>query len=305
MEGIVERLGVCAQRVDSEHIAWRKVGGVMRQVEIPAAPGGRFVGQVYLYSTEDCRLLAIMNDSEIQRQRVAGVCGVAAKHLARRDAKVLGLYGSGWQAEAMVMAMKAVRDLEEVRVYSPTREHREAFAARVTERAGVTVRPVDGPAEVVQEADIVSAATNARETVCRGSWLRPGLHVTCIGGSDFDEEAWSRSDLIYLGWTGGHEKHVMDNPRRPDLRYDHFQREGGADSYLYEKFSKRINYLPHLLTGNAPSRKGDGEVTMFQKSGTIQGIEFAATGKVVYDLAVKKGLGREIPDEWFTQSTPQ
>jgi len=305
MEGIIYKLGVCAQRIDSERITWKKIDGIVRQVELPSADGG-FVGLVYLYSIRDCRLLAVLNDSEIQRRRVAGVCAVAAKYLSRKDSKVLGLYGSGWQAEAQVLAMKQVRDIETVKVYSPNPAHRRQFARRMSLATGMDVVAVDTPMEAAHGADIVSAATNARQAVFESSWLTPGLHLCGIGGGDYDEKTWEASDLIYMCAKGFHEKYLMENPRmRPDLKYDHMTSSGGVEGALYKKFSKRTNYLPQLLVGKSPKRSSSEQVTLFQKVGTSQGIEFASTAKAVYDQALKQGAGREIPNKWFVQSTPQ
>ena len=305
MEGIVYKLGVCAQRIDSERIMWKKIHGVVRQVEVPSSHGG-FVGLVYLYSTKDCRLLAVLNDSEIQRMRVAGVCALAAKYLSRKDSKVLGLYGSGWQAETQVLAMSEVRKIETVRVYSPSRAHREEFARKMSKRAGINMTAVDAPVEAARGADIVSAATNARQPVFDSSWLSPGLHLCGIGGGDYDEKTWEKSDLIYLCAKGLHEKYLMADPTmRPDLKYDHMTSAGGVDGSLYVKFSERTMYLPDLVVGNSPGRGSDEQITLFQKVGTTQGVEFATTAKAVYDQAKKQGAGNEIPDEWFIQRTPQ
>ena len=305
MEGIVHKLGVSAQRIDSERITWENVGGQTRQIELPSKDN-YFVGLIYLYSIEDCRLLAIMNDSQIQRMRVAGICGVAAKYLSRKNSSVLGLFGSGWQAEAQVTAMSAVRDLSLVKVYSPTPSHRRDFATRMTKATGIDVRAVDDPLDVTRGADIVSVATNAREPVCKSHMVSAGQHLTSIGGADFDEESWNMCDLIYLCAKGLHEKYLMADPQmRPDLSKDHMFSSGGVDKNLYSRFASRTRYIPDLLVGNSPIRTSEQQITLFQKTGTSQGIEFASTAKAVYDLAVKKGFGKETPDEWFVQRTPQ
>ena len=83
IEGGLERLGVVAQRINSDLITYPDVNGVARRVKVPAAPGDRYVGLVFLYSSETLELLAIMTDGHLQRMRVAGTTGVGAKYLAR------------------------------------------------------------------------------------------------------------------------------------------------------------------------------------------------------------------------------
>ena len=306
MEGSVAKLGAIAQRIDSEHIAWRRVGGAMRQIEIPAAPQNRYVGLVYLYSTKTCELLAILNDSEIQRSRVAGVCAVGAKHLAIKDAKALGLYGSGWQAEAMVKAILTVRPITSIKVYSPNTKHRVSFAKRLGKELGVDITAVDHPQDAAKHADIIAAATNAREPVCKGRWFEQGVYLTGIGGQDFDDESWRRCNFVFLSAKGFHEKILMkDRRKRPDLTWDQFMGSRGPDAHLYKEYSKKIRYLPDLLVGRAPGRSSDNQITLFQKVGTTQGIEFVTTAKMVYDAAKAQGMGKKIPSIWFTQATPQ
>ena len=305
MEGIIPKIGVSVQRIDSERIKWDKVNGKVRQIELPSNDGS-YVGLVYLYSIEDCRLLAVMNDSQIQRMRVAGVCGVAAKYLSRNDSRILGMFGSGWQAETQILAMASVRNLTKVKVYSPSPAHRIEFAHRMSKTTGIDVTSVDDPKLVTNGVDIISVATNSREPVCSSEMIAAGQHLTSIGGADYDEESWNRCDLIYLCAKGLHEKYLMSHPSmRPDLRNDHMFGSGGVDKNLYSRFEEKINYLPNLLVGNSPGRKRDDQITLFQKTGTSQGIEFASTAKVALDFALEKGVGKKIPDEWFAQRTPQ
>src|SRR3989304_7606274 len=105
IDGGLERLNVYALRVDSDLISYQTMNGTARRVKVPAAPGNRYVGLVYLYSTETLELLAIMNDGHLQRMRVAGTTGVGAKYLARKDSHILALFGSGWQAETAALGL--------------------------------------------------------------------------------------------------------------------------------------------------------------------------------------------------------
>src|SRR3990172_12660182 len=127
IEGGLERLGIFAQRINSDCVTYTEVGGDLRRVKVPRAPGGRYVGLVFLYSVETLELLAIITDGHLQRMRVARTTALGVKHLARPDAKVAALIGSGWQAETAAWALAAGRKLSPLRVYSPTRENRRSL----------------------------------------------------------------------------------------------------------------------------------------------------------------------------------
>jgi len=142
MVGVLPKYGVAALRMSSSIVHHPVTHGQKRVEKLPVAPGGRWVGMVQLYSTLTGEPLAIMPDGYLQRTRVAASSGIAAKHLARHDASVLGLYGSGWQARGQVEAMARVRRLKKVKVYSPTKANCIAFAYEMEPVIVVTIEPV-------------------------------------------------------------------------------------------------------------------------------------------------------------------
>ncbi len=158
MDGSLPRLGVMALRLNSDVIRWRGDGGGVRKSKVPAA-GGRWVGLILLFSHETGEPLAIVPDGVIQRLRVGATNALAARELAADDASIYGLIGAGWQAGAQLMAMALVRQLREVRVYSPTPERREAFAAEMWQRLELPVHAVDTPEEAIRGAQILGTAT--------------------------------------------------------------------------------------------------------------------------------------------------
>src|SRR5919198_3022174 len=156
MGGTWPREKVQALRINSDVVTHPVVAGTARRVKQPLAPGGRWVGLVLLFSTDTGALLAMFPDGVMQRMRVGAASGLALKHLAREDASVLGLIGTGWQAGAQLMAARAVRRFKEVRVYSPRAESRAAFVSQFE-----GIRTVNSPEECVQGADVILAATSS------------------------------------------------------------------------------------------------------------------------------------------------
>lgn len=118
--------------------------------------------------------LAMVDGRLITEMRTAAVTAVAVKHLARRDAKVLAILGSGVQARAHFAALRCVRRFEQVRVWS----RGPANAAKFAEEIGAKVLPVD---EAVREADVVVTVTHASEPILLGKWVMPGALVCAVG----------------------------------------------------------------------------------------------------------------------------
>ena len=126
--GLIPRTGLAALRIDSDVISWEPYHGNLRK-EKRGVSADRWNGLVLLYSVTNGELVGIMPDGVVQRMRVAATNALGARYLARPDAAVYGLLGTGWQAGAQIQAVAAVRNLREIRVFSPNRDHRERFAA--------------------------------------------------------------------------------------------------------------------------------------------------------------------------------
>ena len=129
---------------------------------------------IFLVDPQTGTPLAIMDGRLITEMRTAAVSAAATKLLAPRDAKILAILGSGVQARSHVEALRLVRQFEEIRVWSPTREHAEHFAREIGARSM-------SAEQTVREADVVVTATNSKTPVLKGSWLKVGCHVNVVG----------------------------------------------------------------------------------------------------------------------------
>ena len=289
MDGSLPRLGVHALRVTSDLTHEHAPEGRRRRDKLAAAPGGRYVGFVLLFDVATLVPLALVHDGYLQRVRVGATSALAADRLARRDARVAGVLGAGWQAAAQVAGLREVRELDEIRVYSTTRPRLEAFA----QEHGA--RPASSAREAIEGADVVALATNAYEPVLEASWLEPGQHVGSVQGHELDEATLERADLVVVRsreeatfhYAPGHAPLAAAERKRLDRR---------APSTVVE--------LGEVLTGAAGRRSRD-DVTLFTGGGTGAssglGIQFAAVAHVAYHRARTAGIGRELPTEWFTQ----
>jgi alanine dehydrogenase len=295
MDGVIPKLGIGAVRIDSDIVSWPRQGKNVRRVKIPAAPGGRYVGLVLLFSSHTGEPLAIMPDGVVQRIRVGAANGLGVKYLARENAKSVGILGSGWQAGAQLMAVCAVRAIETIRCFSPNRERREAFSRDMGGALGVEVTPVAQPEDAIGGADIALCATNSIDNIFFERWIEPGMHISSIKITEIELAAIRRVDRLVLHTHDDKPLHVTT------AGLDVAEKRGGKGWALGKGIDfSRTPTLAEVISGGKPLRRSDGEVTCFINNLGL-GYQFAAAGAVVYRKAREAGLGHDLPTDWFTQ----
>lgn len=296
-EGGTVSSGVWALRITSDIAGVETLaGGVQRRRLIPAAPGGRYVGLVTLYSMSTLEPLAVLHDSFIQKMRVGATSALGIRELSNADVRVAGMFGSGWQAESHLECLLMVRpEIEEVRIYSPTEQHRVAFAKTWSERTGRRIVPVDHPRDAVAGCGIVTCATAAMDPCFDGGWIEPGTHVTAITSPDgtatrreLDDAAFDRADRIVVlsREQVHHDKQfdILGPVQRGRMKWEDIQELGDV-----------------LLAGG-PARAHRDDVTIFANN-TGMGIQFAAVCARALRLAEERGLGHTVPTDWFLEET--
>lgn len=239
-------------------------------------------GTVTLFDGETGVPTAILDASAVTAIRTAAVSAVATGLLARAGARTLAILGAGVQGRAHLEALAPLRDFEEVRVYAPTQAHAQALA----DQAGLAHAPVTAAAsaeDAVRGADVVVAATSAREPVLAHSWLKPGAHVNAVGAStpqarEIDTATVAASALF------------CDS--RESLRNEagEFQlaiREGAIPGEEHVRAE-----LGEVLAGSAPGRRDDAELTLFRSLGIA--VEDLAAAETAVAAARAQGLGTEV-----------
>jgi ornithine cyclodeaminase/alanine dehydrogenase-like protein (mu-crystallin family) len=238
----------------------------------------------------------MIHDSVIQKYRVGATTALGIREMARGDVTVAGMFGAGWQAAAHIETLLLVRpDIEEIRVFSPTRERREKFAAHWAAETGRNVIAVDDPRQAVTGCGIITAATAAMDPVFDGSWIEPGTHVSCITSPDgtatrreLDDTAFDRADRIVVF-------------SREQVHHDsQFDILGPVERGL--KKWEDIQEIGDILVDPAPARAHEDDITIFANN-TGMGIQFAAVGAKILELAEERDLGHVIPTEWFLEET--
>ena len=295
MDGICPKFGVGAVRINSDIVTWPEDGGTARRVKVPAAPNQRYVGLVLLFSVENGEPLAIMPDGVMQRMRVGAANGLGVKHLARKNAHHVGILGSGWQAGAQLMAVTAVREIETIRCFSPTRAKREAFCTEMSAALGVKVLPVERPEDAVKGADIVMCASNTIDPIFFARWIEPGMHITSIKRPEIETDALKRCDVLLLHTHSPAPQHLYtEGVVVPEVATDRGWKVASGLDFA------ATPTLPELIVGRAQGRAHDGQVTCFINNLGL-GYQFAVVGSVVYRKAREAGAGRDLPTEWFTE----
>ncbi|MCX6022092.1 MAG: ornithine cyclodeaminase family protein [Chloroflexi bacterium] len=271
-------------------------GGAIMNLMAAALPGMGVVGykaytvtrtgvrfQVFLYSLETGEMLAILEANALGQQRTGAASGIATKYLAREDAATLGVIGGGFQAQAQVQAVCAVRPIREVRVFSRRPEQREAFARQMGELVGVPVIAAASGEEAVRDAAVVCTITSSREPVLLGKWLARGSHVNAAGSNsllraELDEEAVRRADRILV------DDMTQARAEAGDLLGP---TERGTVTWA------QMGSLADVVAGRAPGRTSPDEITLFVSQGLAAWD--VATAARVYQKAKAAGLGQPLP----------
>lgn len=287
--GAAESTGFAALRVDSGIVREHEVDGRRRmEWEYPDA---RSWGFVLLFELMTGKPVAVFHDFSLSPIRVAATTAVAARELSRPDASVMALLGTGNEAERHLEALALVRELSDVRVYSPNERHCREFVERMGDRVAASLEAVSGPEEAMRDADIVMCATNSSVPVFDGNWLRAGQFAATIVNTDHntqrseaDATTFERSDLIVLNSTAtavaNNQVELLDLIEAGTVSWDD------------------VTELGHVLAEPSAGRQSNDDI-IYYKSNCGVGIQFAAAGALILQKCQQAGRGTEVPTELF------
>jgi ornithine cyclodeaminase/alanine dehydrogenase-like protein (mu-crystallin family) len=310
--------GYFAIRMKSDIITWPKDAQGNQTEDKYCREPGTYCGLILLISTRNGEPLAFINDGVLQHMRVGGGAGIGAKHLARKDAHVVGMIGSGGMARTFLEAFTCVRDIKQCKVYSPNPRHREGYAEEMAKKLGIEVRAVDTAREAVRGADILSSCTDSMRPVFDADWLEKGVHVTNLGPRELPNDAMTKFDVVFRQGTAGlqmkeTERFQADRGHSPAAFIGGTVEEmkrlppkgeqpgfGGDPAAFMERAGGDQPDFGDLVSGKATGRTSDDQITYYRNTGN-QGLQFSSVGGWVYSQAVERKKGREIPTDWFLQ----
>jgi ornithine cyclodeaminase len=235
-------------------------------------------GVVMLFDIKHGSPIAIIDASSITAIRTAAVSGVATRALARDDAGDLAILGAGVQATTHLAAMRAVRTLRRVRVWSRSRTTAQRFA-----EANPGVEVMETAQAAAAGADLICTTTSTRQPVLEGAWLRAGAHINAVGACfatarELDSAAVVRSRLI----VDRRESTINESG---DFLFPKAEGLIGDDHIAGE--------LGDLLLERFVGRRDSDEVTLFKSLGIA--IEDLAAAHYIYEQAIATGTGVSVP----------
>jgi len=298
MSGVLPGRKVAALRLNSSIVKWYEKAGGLRKDKLPVAGGDKYVGLVMLFSTETGEPLAIFPDGYVQKLRVAGASAIPARYLARPDAKVMALLGTGWQASAHLVTLSMIRDLKQVKVFSPTPDSRRRFIAEWSGKVAAQLVEAESAAQAIDGVDMVIATTNSISALFPGDILQPGMHISCVKPCELDAATYKRADPLIIHWREAKPFQIaigIDRQSIPDV----------AEGWQHPITRKEeavwdFPTLSELVNGQHPGRTKKDSISCFCNNVGL-GLQFAAVGSEVLARAREARVGREIPTDWFLE----
>lgn len=236
-------------------------------------------GVVMLFDPQNGSPIAIIDASSITAIRTAAASAVATRALARSDAADLAILGSGVQAVAHLTAMRQVRAIRRVRLWSRTAERARRFA----DASPVAVEVMATPRAAVEGADLICTTTAARDPILEGAWLAPGAHINAVGACvatsrELDGAAVARSRLFV-------DRRESALAEAGDLLLARADGAIGDDHIAGE--------LGDVLLGRTTGRRAADEITLFESLGIA--VEDLAAADYLYRQAIATGGGVSVP----------
>lgn len=272
-----------------------RTGGTTMQV-LPAAYDGRLGHKTYitgvkgagvrfwvsLWDAATGAMLAIVEADTLGQIRTGAASGIATHAMARPDARIGAVLGTGRQAWSQLEAICAVRPLEVVRVWSRTPANAEAFRTRMQPRVGARLEVAADAAAAVRDADVVCTITNAAEPVLAGTWLKAGAHVNAAGSNHANRQEVD-ADVVRRAATIAVEDVAQAKVESGDLL---LAERAGAFAWT------RAVRLADVVAGTVPGRSSVDEITLFESLGV--GLWDVAAASAVLAECVATGRGREV-----------
>jgi alanine dehydrogenase len=247
--------------------------------------GVRFI--MLLWDANTSELLALMEANILGQLRTGAASGVGARYMAREDATVAGLFGSGWQARSQLEALCCARPLEQVKIYSRTAEKRERFVEKMSDKVSAELIAVDSPAEAVRGSQIVCTMTTARDPVFDGNDIEPGTTIIPAGSNrdtnrEVDDETFRRAARGRI---------ATDSLEGAKFESGDMIRAVAGKALDWGQ----VVEIGQIASGKMPGRASADEINMFVSQGVA--IEDVAIGAEVYKRAKASGTGQDLPVE--------
>lgn len=245
-------------------------------------------GLVTVFDPDTGAPAALMDAAWLTAARTGACSALSARLLARADASVLAVLGTGPQARAHALAAVRVRPFRELRIAGRDPSKAAALAEEIAKypaTAGVSVRAVGSYQEALDAADVVCAATYAQEPVVRRDWISPGTHITSVGYNPEGREVDDRTVVEALLFVESRSAALDAVPPTRDLAEP-------IERGLIDAAHVRAE-IGELVAGTATGRTGDEQITLYKSVGVA--VQDAAAAALVLAAARERGVGHQVP----------
>lgn len=233
-------------------------------------------GTVVLNDPHTGELLAVIDGTVLTAIRTAACAALAAKHMSRKDAKCVGIFGAGAVGKELIRAFSAIREIEKIKVLSTSYHKSKTICEDASDELGIEIVPVKSPREVVVYSDIIGTATTSTEPLFDGEWLEKGTHISSV-----------------------EHFHVIDHTtitraRKPivvDLKDEVVKRAQDIVASIRMRLLSEndVVEIGRIILGEQPGRTNDTEITLFKTCGVA--MEDVVTARRIYTLAEDKKIG--------------
>ena len=242
---------------------------------------GRLQFFFFLFA-ENTDLVAMMEATALVQIRPGAATGLATRIMANPDASEAVLFGVGWQAQSQLLAMDAARSLKRVWLVNRDSKRRDGFIQKMQPQVKAKLEPAESAEAAVGSSQIVTTITSTRDPVLLGRWLQPGTHINAAGGNlllrrEVDDDAVMRCKHV-----------VVDSIEQSKLEAGEFVGVIESGRRHWDDFIE----MKDVVAGFKPGRTNASDITLFKSLGLA--IEDVAIGKVIYERAVKAGVGKRI-----------
>jgi alanine dehydrogenase len=236
---------------------------------------------ILLFDPDSGTPVCIMDGTLVTAMRTAAASGVAVKHLARKNSRVLGVVGAGGQSLRQVEAISEVLKLEEVKVFDLAQSRANDLACTIEERFGLSAKGVSSSQELAKGSDVIVTVTPSTTPVIQDDWVGEGTHISAIGADapgkeELDPALLKRAKVVIDDWEQASHSGEINLPiakgllSRSDIHAD----------------------IGEVVAGLKAGRTTDSEITVFDSTGLA--IQDVITAWHAYRVALEKGLGTEI-----------
>lgn len=240
---------------------------------------------IAMFDPETGSPVALLDGTEITAVRTGACSALSVRLLARENASVLAVIGTGVQARSHARAVVRVRPITQVLIAGRDRRKADALATELAQDLGVSVRAVDFYSEALEHADVVCATTHALEPVVRRDWLAPGTHVTSVGYNPAGRELDDQTIVDALVCVESRRAALAPVPAGSNDLTQPIRDALITPEHIHAE-------LGELVSGAKPGRASAEQITLYKSVGVA--VQDAAAAAIVLAKARKLGAGREL-----------